>query len=224
MNYLQIVRATREIVGMQGSGPASTVGATGVDAVLASMVRTAYIDIQSLRDEFDFLSKKMTFNTIASVDEYTADDIFATSTLDLAKYDKDSFYLTDSSGVKRKLTYLDREVLEQRYLNNSDEQLPTYFTIDHADNTLILKPISDRAYTVNFRYWREPEILSEDSQVPILPVQFHQLIVYKAVEKMAVYMNAQSSYGEYNYEAKVMIGQLMRKSIRKKRLKRGALV
>jgi len=223
MNYIGMIRATREIVGMQGVGPTTSVGAQGVEAVLATVVKDAYLDIQNLREEFDFLNAKKSFLTEVAKDEYTPEEIFLPDAVNLNKYDLSSFRLTSPSGKKTVLTYKDREVLESRYINSTDRNEPGVFSIDFSDNSVILKPIPNGTYTVSFRYWEQPEILTEDVQVPKLPTQFHLLIVYKAVEKMAIYMNIQGAYGEYSYEAKMMTNQLMRKSLRKKTLRARAL-
>ena len=223
MDYLSMIRDTMKLVGMQGVGPTTIVGIDGVNSVLATMVRDAYIDIQSMRDEFDFLNSKLTFLTSALKDEYTPAEIFLPAISNLNKYDLKSLRATDA-GKTSILQYVDREVLEQRYLDSTSTDKPKYFSIDYSDNSLILKPTPDKAYTISFRYWETPEILTEDAQVPKLPLAFHSLIVYKAVEKMSIYMNVQGSFGEYNHEVQMMTNQLMRKSLRKKTLRAGALV
>lgn len=223
MNFLSMARAVREIVGMQGNGPATTTNAVGPEAVLVSFVRDAYIDIQNLRDDFDFLNAKGTFNTSIGNSEYSLLNIFGSSTPDFKKYDKDSFRIT-RDGKKLVMAYKDREALELYSMNSSNQNVPRLFTIDYSDQSLILHPAADAIYTVDFRYWKNPEILSTEGQVPKLPSAFHLLIVYKAVEKMAIYLGAQSAYSEYSLEAARMIGQLMRSSLRSKRLRTGAFV
>ena len=222
--FLDMARATRILVGMQGTGPASVISAQGIEEVLVRMVRDAYVDVQNLREEWDFLLLNGSFLTANGKDTYTFLDIFATSIPNFKKYKKNSVRLTDLEGRKAYLQYVDRDVLEARFLNDSQKKLPTKYTVEPGTRSVILKPIPDGIYTVNFRYWRSPEILSTDTQVPLLPLPFHNLIIYKAVEKMAIYLGSPETYSKYSAEAAKMQGQLMRMYIPKRRMTAGALV
>ena len=222
--YLDLCRSTRLMVGMQGTGPSSVVGAQGIEEVLVRFVRDAYIDIQNMREEWNWLLTDGSFSTNIGQDEYDFLAIFLTATPTFKKYKLDSFRITNASSKKNFLRYVDRDVLEARYLNTTEQKLPTQYTVDPSNNSLIFKPIPDGVYAVDFRYWQSPEILSTDAQVPALPISFHNLIAYKAVEKMAVYLGAPEVYGRYSSEAAKMLGQLMRVEIPKMRMTAGALV
>lgn len=224
MTYLEICKAVRLLSGMQGVGPTSTLDQTGVEEVLVYMVQQAYQDIQNMREDFDFLNAEHTFSTTLSTSEYPLATIFQTITPDFKKYDLSSFKITDSNGKISPLRYLERPVGEARYQNSTVEQLPGYFWTDFSDNSLVLKPITNGVYTVSFRYWKNPEILSTDAQVPSLPQSLHPLILYKALEKMSVYLSSPEVFREYALETAKLSGQLMRLGLRKKRLTTGAFV
>lgn len=216
MNFLELVQTSRVISGMQGVGPASVLTTSGVEEVLVRFTREAYIDIQNLREEWDFLSKTHTFSTTIGKKEYTNTEILIT---DLKKYNLKSFILTDTNGKKNFLGYIERSELERLTLNETTTKIPTLFSYDEADLSLILNPIPDKIYNVAFRYWRTPETLSTDTQVPLLPISFHQLIIYKTLEKLAVYLGSPELYREYSVEAAKMQGQLMRMYIPKMNLR-----
>lgn len=216
--FIELVKNARLISGMQGSGPSSVSAAQGIEEVLVRFVRDAYVDIQSLREDFGFLEGTETFSTAAGKDTYTVTDIFGTSTPNFKKYQDCSFIITDASGHKKYLRCQDRNVLEARYLNEDSQKLPTEYAIHPSNKSIILKPIPDGVYSISFRYYEEPEILLTDAQVPKMPLEFHNLILYKAVEKMAVYLSAPELYREYSIEAARMTGQLMRMELPKKRL------
>lgn len=224
MNHLTIVRTVRELVGMQGTGPASVLTATGTESVLVNMVSTAYTDIQNLRDDFDFLNARGTFNTAIGQNIYTLLNVFGTTTPDWKTYDRDSMRLIDAQGKSRKLLYVDREIFDDKFSDVTTEtDTPTLFTIDYADSTIRLHPAPKSIFVINMRYWKNPEVLTTDAQVPKLPLAFHTLIVYKAIEKMAIYLNSPATWEEYRNATNRMVGQLMRTSLRKLSLKTGAL-
>jgi len=212
------------MVGMQGTGPSSIAGAQGIEEVLVRFVRDAYVDVQNMREEWNWLRTDGSFSTNIGQDEYNFLAIFLSETPEFKKYKLDSFRITNASGKKTYLRYIDHDVLEARYLNTTEQKLPTQYTVDPSTNSLTFKAIPDGVYAVDFRYWKSPEILSTDAQVPSLPISFHNLIAYKAVEKMAVYLGAPEVYGRYSMEAAKMAGQLMRIEIPKMRMTAGALV
>lgn len=222
MNFIEIVRSVREIVGMQGTGPTSVATAVGAEAVLVRLSREAYIDVQNLRPRFDFLDSKNSFSTVIGQTSYSIANVFPGGTGLPKEYDLGSFTIM-KDGKKTFLRYIERDILEAAYMNSTVTKVPNAFSIDFADNSILLYPTADALYTVNFRYWREPEILTTDAQIPRLPIAFHMLIVYKAVEKMAIYLNTQASYSYYNNEAMRLQGQLMRSNLRPLRSRVGAL-
>ena len=210
MTFLEMVRTVRLLSGMQGTGPASTVDATGVEEVIVRMVRDAYVDIQNIREEWDWLNKKGSFVTQIGQSDYTLLDIFMSANPLFKKYDLSSFRIINSDGQKRVLTNVDREALQLRYMNDTSTKLPALFAVEESDRSLILKPIADAVYTVDFRYWRSPEILTTDTQIPLLPVSYHLLIVYKGLEKLAVYLSAPELFTQYSTETVRMQGEIMR--------------
>ena len=222
--YKDLVLLTRLLCGMQGTGPSSVLNVQGVEEVLVRMVRDAYVDVQNQREEWNFLLDDGTFSTQIGVDTYNLTAIFGTPTPPLKKYKVDSFRITETNGSQIYLKNLDRDVLEARYLNDVQQKLPTQYAINPENNALIFKPIPNGLYTVNFRYWRSPEILSADTQVPLLPLSFHNLIAYAAAAKMAVYLGSPELYQEYSQKANGMLGQLMRMEIPKMRLRNRPMV
>jgi hypothetical protein len=221
-NYKDLVLLTRLLCGMQGTGPSSVLSVQGTEEVLVRMVRDAYVDIQNQREEWNFLLVDKSFSLQTGQDTYTLTNIFGTPTPTLKKYKKDSFKITDSKITY--LKYVDRDVLEARYLNDVQQKLPTQYAINPSNNALIFKPIPNGLYTVNFRYYRSPEILSTDTQIPILPLSFHNMIAYAAAAKMAVYLGSPELYQEYSQKAAGMLGQLMRMEIPKKRMRQRPMV
>lgn len=224
MTYIEMVKAVRILCGMQGSGPSSVEAAQGIEEVLTVAVRDAWIDIQNMRDEWDFAEKQRTFSTTAGKSIYTLQEIFSSSNPSFRGFKAGSFIITDAQGKKMYLQRLSEEVMEARYLNSTSSSLPTYYSIHFSDNEIELKNTPDGVYNVSFRYYASPETLTSSGQTPSLPQQYHQLIVYKAVEKMSIYLNNPETYNLYAVESAKMMGQLMRGELRPKTIKTRSLV
>jgi len=207
MNFLEITKSVRILSGAQGVGPLTVTGVTGYEATLVAFVKDAWLDIQNYREEWNFLKKSDSFFTAASKDTYTVSDILG-PTNDFKKWDKDSLVITDA-GRKYQLKRIDLGKLEEVYLNSIKESRPTVFAIDTSDS-IVLKNIPGLMYNVDLKYWREPQILVADADVPLCKSSFHNLIVYKALEKAAIYLSSPEIYRNYSVEAARMLAQMMR--------------
>jgi len=221
MTFLEIVRKARLLSGIQGTGPVSVTTATGIEADLVQFAKDGYVDIQNLREEWPFRESSQSFVTQPDKSSYTLTDIFV-STSNLKKYKKDSFVI-NALGRNRHLRQIDDEQLELKYLNDTSVGIPHEYSIVPRDNSVVLKKTPNDLYSVTFKYYLNPEILSTDVQVPTLPVSFHDLIAYKAVEKMAVHLSNPEIYRSYATEASRMTGELMRNQLKPKRMCRRSL-
>lgn len=60
---------------------------------------------------------------------------------------------------------------------------PEWYTI--RGKQILLYPIPDAAYTYSHRYWYVPPAMTNDIDVPDLPIEYHPVIAYGALRKMA---------------------------------------
>lgn len=214
MTYLELCKQVRLVSGIQGTGPTTVIDAQGIEELIALYVKDALIDIMSMRDDWNFLRTSHTFSTIVDDWEYPYLQIFNTATPDIRNYIPSTFTYTDGNGTKSRLTEIDYERL--LLVKRDTTQEPAYFAIRPSDNALIIHPVPDGPYTIAFDYYKGPQVLLVDSDVPLIPLSYHQLIVYKAVEKMSIYLASPEIYRAYSTEAARMLGQLMRGQIKEK--------
>lgn len=217
MNFLTIAQLVRQLSGMQGTGPTSVVGTVGVDSVIVQMVNSAYSDIQNMREEWPWLRKEATFPTTAGQATYTTDEMLGVLTNDLKDYKADSFKLDDGT-TKSYLKELDEDVMEHRYLNSTSQGKPSCFSVSTADYSLELRDIPDTSYNVTFSYYQQPQILEDDTDVPLMPKAYHNLIVYKTLERLAIYLKTPEIYTDYSLNTDQMLGNLMRGTLKPKRI------
>jgi hypothetical protein len=55
---------------------------------------------------------------------------------------------------------------------------------------LLLGPKPSDEYTVNGQYWKAPQVLAADGDIPEMPEEFHMLIVWMALERYGLFESA----------------------------------
>lgn len=217
MNFLTMVQNVRLEAGMQGTGPTSVVGTVGVDSVIVQFIKQAYRDIQNMREEWAWLRKDVTFTTTVGKSVYTTSDILGVLTNDLKDYKSGTIRLLNN-GTTSYLKHYDEDYLQRLYVDSTTQGTPTAYAIDSADRSLILKDTPDTSYTVSFSYYTIPESLTNDTDIPRLPVSFHDLIVYKALQKLSVYLKVPEIFSNSSIDGATLMGQLMRNTLKPKRI------
>ena len=88
----------------------------------------------------------------------------------------------------RSLRDTDRDIELQevgiRLIDRSDNQSsgePIYWTVDGPN--IHVFPSPDGVYNLEFRYWKLPAALSQDTDVPILPDEYQALLIYWALKR-----------------------------------------
>lgn len=78
MNFLQLVNRTRQNCGVSGADYVTTAGASGECLRLCNWVAEAYLDIQAMREDWEWLRKSVSFPTVAMQSTYTIAQIGVT--------------------------------------------------------------------------------------------------------------------------------------------------
>lgn len=162
MNYLRIMQLTDMACGLQGD--IDTVNnLKDIQVNIAEFVNLAYYDVQVMRDDWKFMQRTL----VTGVSQM------------------DATILNANVGKWVKVYYNNREVRFVPY----DEYLtsdwtvtsgpPKMYTIVPETNQVVFNNL-DKAYHIKARYVTVPDVLEADSDVPILPIRFHNILVYKA--------------------------------------------
>lgn len=196
MTYLTLSVATRQECRINGTGPTTVISQTGLLKDIVDWVSQAYTEIQLARTEWRWLRSTFTVSATSGDDTYAGTDctdsrLSAAVTrfsywwpLDADGDSNVTIYLT-SSGVadERPLVYLEWEDFRYRYKRGTQTNAyPIHFAID-PQNNLVLGPKPNATYTVNGEYQMSPQTLSANADVPEMPARFHNLIMYRAMEK-----------------------------------------
>lgn len=210
-NFLQIVGDAWEETGLSGKGPASVTKATGKEKRMCGWVRQAWIDIQEYRSDWPWMQKVFTFTTSADKPIYPLTELNIT--------DLESWILR---GVKAYETAvgpefprrLDPTTYEYYWdvlsLGPQTPSVPAVIFFDPADNSLQLHPTPAAEYTIRLRYHRAPQVLADNTDVPLMPTNtsWQEIIKWKALMYYAFHDGAPALYDEAEAEYENMIHKL----------------
>jgi hypothetical protein len=214
LNFFQLVQRLRQEAGIPGDGPDTVVAQTGQMKKLVDWTAQAWSDIQSLHDDWLFLRQDFSFNTTASVGDYTANGApgVGANLADFRNWHPGTLRLyTTSAGVA------DEQFLVEwtyqgfrdtyRYSTQIDGR-PAVFAQRLRDSALMLGPAPDTTYTVRGEYQRAPVLLTADAQVPEIPDHLQMIIVWKALMSYAIYEAAPEALAQAQVGYNALLRQM----------------
>lgn len=211
MTYLSICQDVRRECRMAGSGPTTVVSQTGRLGDIVAWVAQCYTEIQEAQN-WNWLRSTFTVNTVASDDTYAYTDCtdsrlsttisrFSQWWLEHGDEPNVTIYLTSAGvGGENYLTPIDWAAFRERYKRGTQTTgQPIHIAID-PQNNLVLGPKPDAIYTLNGEYQMSPQTLTANADVPEMPARFHNLIMYRAMEKYGASNNAPEVFNRGGYE------------------------
>ncbi len=193
MTYLELCVRLREESGITGAGPTQVTDQTGQLLRIVNWVQQAWIEIQLMRPNWNFMHSEFTFDTIADTRDYLAADYSIT---DMKLWDENSFIAYETAigeSSQFPLIHLPYGTWRDTYRVGMNERVsdkPVYMTI-LPTNKIRFEPAPDTIYTVEGDYKRSTQRFVADADVPTnLPDDFHMLIVWQALKNYAFYENA----------------------------------
>jgi len=187
-------------IGWPGTGPVSVIGQTGQMGQVVDWIAAAYNDVQTAHSTWRFLRTDFDFDTIATVNTYTA---AAISITDLATWVKESFQIYSAVTDEQYLWFEPWKTFRPVYRfgsNRTQSVRPTVISIK-PNNSLILWAIPDDTYTVTGEYYKSSASMATDVAVPNFPDRFHMILVWKALMYYGAFAAAEEKYaqGENEY-------------------------
>lgn len=207
--FLEICQQVNNIIGIQGT-ILSVDSPQGIHRNIVEAVRSSWINIQMLREDWPFMIGENTaFNTVSGQTVYSPVQVFGTADaaalLKTYKTKRGVFY------EEEPLVYIDYEDLP--LVDNTSAQRPSWYSLNYSNNNLILeKP--DGIYNLKLRYNKNVEVLTDGGQVPSIPVSYTNTLVYKAVEEVAAYIGRSDLHQKYSERGDRGLNQMMRQYIR----------
>ena len=215
MTFLELVNACRRECGGSGGQPVLTTlgGALSYEnARFKAWVAEAWTDIQTKHRTWTFMEREFTFQATAGVQQYTAATL-STPLTSFANWNRKTFRCYNTAtgySDEQLLPFLDWDTFRNLYkygTMRTTQQRPVVYTIDPLKK-ILLGPLPDATYTIEGWYYKAPQNLSADTDVPELDEEFHMLIVYLAMEKYGFYEAAPEVLQRARSEGGPLMAQL----------------
>jgi hypothetical protein len=186
--FLQICQYVAQESGVIPNLPAplSVTGQTGKLQRIVSWVDSAYRHIQNSQESWNWMHGDFEAPLIASLNSYSGSD------LGIARYARWSgldgmqeTWTIRAPGATRdteqRLQYVRGDYFDSMLdIGIVPSGLPTVVAIG-ADGNVRLHPTPDAAYIVRGKYYKSPQLLSVDGDVPEMPARFHDAIQWRAL-------------------------------------------
>ncbi len=192
--FLKICQDTAREMGIAGTGPTTVLSQTGELANVVRWVINSYEDIQNRNHgNWRFLRKRWTIDTTAEDGIYSPSDItdieaaavisrFGHWHIQDKRNPPQAFLTSGGVGVEFRMIWTVWEDFKYIYrLGTQVSSKPIHIGYE-PNNDLVLGPVPSDIYTVTGEYYRSAQILAADADVPEMPTQFHNLIMYYAIE------------------------------------------
>jgi hypothetical protein len=196
MNYLQLAQRLRQECGIAGSGPLTVVGQNNEAKRLVDWTNEAWLEIQGLHDNWNFMRQQFSFETAPNVGDYTVDGGpgVGAGLTDFRYWHRDTLrcYKT-ADGIADEQWLVEWEYQTFRNTYRYAEQTngrPVVFAVKPQGSELMFGSIPDDFYTIDGEYQSTPQPLVADTDVPNIPVHLHIIIVYKAMEFYGLFESA----------------------------------
>lgn len=189
MTFLELCQKCCEKSGViQGTLPASVAGQAGILLKIVNNVAEAWRRIQLEQSCWLWMRKEWSHALVIDTVRYTATN-FAISDFGrwltnapMSAYQSITIY-DPSIGVSDEgpLLEISWEQFRMLYLRGTQTaERPRHVSFD-PQSKICFGPKPDKAYVVSGEYWTAIEALTTDSQVPSLPVDYHDIIWNRAL-------------------------------------------
>ena len=192
--YLQLSTQLRQLATDAGTGPTTVTGQTGELARFVTFISDYYVELQAERDDWLWLRKSFTVNTVAGTGEYAYTSCTDTATsAAIARFSswyKRSFkaYLSSGGvGGEYDLVWMDWDDFKRKYrFGTLTNGVPRHVSMDPTMK-FALGPKPDAVYVVSGDFNKGPQVLAADADEPEMPSRFHKLVAYGALMKYGLH-------------------------------------
>lgn len=196
--FLQLCQDMARESGAVGSAPSSVLNQTGRQAKCVDWVRDAWTQIQNDQPDYSFLfatfSQALTIGSASYAPTSLGIESFQRFLMDRQGYKPVTIYESGAQDQECTLTYVPYQSWRVSYDRGvHDPAKPIVWSVA-PDRSLVVGPKPDKAYVLRGEYQRGPQVLAADNDVPIMPDQYHQIIVWRACMSLALYDEAQSAF------------------------------
>ncbi len=194
-SFLELVGQLAQETGRSAAVPTTVVAQTGDNKRFVDWINQAYTGL-CLDRKWRFLQTEFTFQTVAGTQTYSSATAGATT---FGSWNMDTVrgYLT-STGVAGEIDICEVKWPEFRetYVIGTlrAQQGRPWIVTEQPNAALALWPTPDAIYTITGEYLKAPAAMTANADIPLLPVRFHELLVWRALLKYAGKTAAPEAY------------------------------
>lgn len=219
MNRLQLCQKLQTLCGVSGT-LATTIGQTGSLGRLVGWVDDAWSNLQTERDDWEFLRSSylegngFSFSTVAGQSVYPLgfgsgtlpnfilgeSSLGSSSALPVAdnfgKWARETFrcqVTAQGFNTEVPIDWVPYDIWRDVYMMGAMRSVTTRPVVMAIgpDQSICLGPPSDGTYTITGDFYAAPQVMTADTDVPAgIAARFHLLIVYDAMDMYADYESA----------------------------------
>lgn len=181
LNFLAIVQRAYRESGLTGAGPVSVLNQTGRNQDMVNWVLQAHEDIQTSRPDWTFDWAQGSFSLTSGDDTYDpADDFGVTGGVrEFLRTGAYSYPTAQGVNARLFLEYVEWERFRQLIIPVVPGQPVAYCL--RPDGDVQFYPRPNVATTAVMEYYRQPQALADNTDIPRMPSWTHMAIVWKAV-------------------------------------------
>jgi hypothetical protein len=213
--FLELTQRLFQECQLPGSGPSTSIAATGQTFDLFAWVSQSCKEIDELHEDWSYLlvHPGVSFATVAGQQLYTPTQAGVTvGDVGIWKIDTFRNYLTAtgfSSEIEMSwINYDDWLRTEKIGVLRTTQVRPMVFTIAPDKSIGLQCPLA--GYTVIGDYYRIPVVLESDSDTPLIPQRYRMAIVYRAMMFYGASENAPEVYNEAEKNFKLALAAMRR--------------
>lgn len=209
MTYLGLVSRLRRECGVTGSNPATVTTLSGEMLRLANYINQAWMDIQNMHSDWEFLRQDLTFVAQVGKQKYSTIEMQIAS---FGAYKLDSFTISSFGDAtdERPLAYMHYDDFRYMYMYGSrrtSQNRPVCFSLN-GQKDFLLGGTPDAQYQIYGEGYAMPTEMVNDSDRPAMPGKFHMAIVYGAMMLYGNYEAAPEVYGMGEMQYNKLIARL----------------
>lgn len=171
------------------------------------LINSVYRRVSAMH-QWPWLEVTKTFSTTPGTDTYTFSGLTVTDFVhaqSLRIYDSVTGEALGSQLYLRPQDFYD---IQREAVTASGT--PEAWTVDNANGQIVLWPIPDVAYSVEFHYVKRPPELSADGDTPLMDSEYHDVLVWGAVKDLAYRERDTSGYSIANSEYLMALKEMER--------------
>lgn len=215
MNYLQLVNTARRECGVSGSStPLTTVqNLSGESLRMANWVNQAWVDVQTAKEDWQWMREAVQFNTVTHQQVYSPTDTGVADTF--GNWKRDSFRCSSvgqNYADEQLLNYMEYTTFRNLYqygnMRTTYARPVVVSIVPGSDKSLGFGAIPDQPYVITGEYYKKPVDFSADTDEPAIPDRFQMMIVYRAMMYYGGYEAAPEVFSRGEQEFKRLMNRL----------------